>query len=61
LLNNLALKNENERLFNEAIEKYLKIMDIQDRYYSINDERKLLSQNNLACAYCENRQFREGK
>lgn len=47
----MALWKENEKKYDEAIKNYLRIIDIENRYMAKNDERTLLTKNNLACLY----------
>lgn len=49
----MALWKENEKNYDEAIKNYLRIIDIEDKYMAKNDERTLLTKNNLACMYFE--------
>ena len=57
----MALWKENEKMYDEAIKNYLRIIDIEDRYMAKNDERALLTKNNLACLYFESGQHTKGQ
>jgi hypothetical protein len=57
----MALWKESEKKYDEAIQNYMKVIDIEDIYMAKNDERTLLTKNNLACLYFESRQPTKGE
>jgi len=53
LKNNLAIANENFKNYTEAIRLYNQVLELEDKFYSISDERRISTLNNLFCLYYE--------
>ena len=48
------------KVFTIAIQAQKQILSLQEMYYPKNDERKILTSNNIACYYYENGQEKQG-
>lgn len=52
--NNMAFGHAKNRNYKAAIQLLKEVIALEERFFSLRDERKLATLNNLFCAYCLN-------